>query len=239
MSESPLILIADDEFNVRLMFRTALASAGYTVAEAKNGEEALMWLQAEPFDLVLLDLRMSPLGGMEVLECLRESGNEVPVIIVTAHGSVPDAVAALKLGAIDFLTKPLTPDALRTKVAEVLERHSRSGAESQGPGEEPITAARQFATNLAQAKRALNRRVFPEAEVFLRQALALNSHSAEAHNLMGVLHESRNEHDASYRAYRAALKADRHYRPAQQNMRRYYERFTFGKSDVPVDLGEA
>ena len=56
---------------------------------------------------------------------------------------------------------------------------------------------------------------------------------------MGVLHELRNEHDASYRAYRAALKADRHYEPAKHNMQRYYERFTFGKSDVPVDTGDS
>ena len=53
---------------------------------------------------------------------------------------------------------------------------------------------------------------------------------------MGVLHELRNEHDASYREYKAALKADRHYEPAEHNMLRYYERFTFGRSDVPVDL---
>jgi hypothetical protein len=54
---------------------------------------------------------------------------------------------------------------------------------------------------------------------------------------MGVLHECRNEHDASYREYRAALKADKHYEPARHNMKRYYERFTFGRSDVPLDLG--
>ena len=71
----------------------------------------------------------------------------------------------------------------------------------------------------------------------LKQAIALRPDSTEAHNLMGVLHELRHEHDASYRAYRAALKADRHYQPAQHNMRRYYERFTFGRSDVPVDTG--
>ena len=95
----------------------------------------------------------------------------------------------------------------------------------------------QFAENLRQAKRSLNRRDFEEADVFLKQAIALEAASAEAHNLMGVLHELRREHDASYREYKAALKADRHYEPAQNNMRRYYERFTFGSSDVPLDAG--
>jgi len=71
-----------------------------------------------------------------------------------------------------------------------------------------------------------------------KEAIALEPHSAEAHTLMGVLHELRNEHDASYREYRAALKADRLYEPAKHNMTRYYERFTFGRSNVPVDTGE-
>ena len=88
-----------------------------------------------------------------------------------------------------------------------------------------------------RAKRALNTRWFEEAEVFLKQATGLNPGSAEAHNLRGVLHELRDEHDLSYRAYRAALKADRHYEPAKHNMTRYYERFTFGRSDVPIDTG--
>ena len=84
----------------------------------------------------------------------------------------------------------------------------------------------------------LNHRWFDEAEVYLNQAIGLEPNSAEAHNLMGVLHELRNEHDDSYRAYQAALKADRHYEPAKHNMQRYYERFTFGRSDVPVDTGD-
>ena len=88
-----------------------------------------------------------------------------------------------------------------------------------------MTAASQFAANLSRAKRALNRRRFYEAEVFLSQAIGLKADSAEAHNLMGVLHELRDEHDASYREYKAALKADRHYEPAEHNMLRYYERF--------------
>jgi two-component SAPR family response regulator len=177
---------------------------------------------------------------MDVLEGLREAGHDVPVVIVTAHGSVPNAVQVMKLGAIDFLAKPLSPETLRTVVAEVLERHlpARTGPHSRSLEPEPVTVASQFVANLAKAKRALNRRWFDEAEVYLKQAIGLEPQSAEAHNLMGVLHELRNEHDASYREYRASLKVDKHYEPAQHNMRRYYERFTFGKSEVPVDTGD-
>jgi DNA-binding response OmpR family regulator len=238
MNASKQILIVDDEPNVRLVFRTALESPDYLIATAADGETALRWLRASAADLVLLDLSMPGIGGMDVLETLREEGNDVPVVIITAHGSIPNAVQAMKLGAIDFLAKPLTPEALRSVVAEVLQRHEAGkDASARRAAPEPITIASQFAENLARAKRALNHRAFDEAEIFLKQAIALDPNSAEAHNLRGVLHECRNEHDASYREYRAALKADRHHEPARHNMQRYYERFTFGRSDVPLDLG--
>jgi DNA-binding NtrC family response regulator len=231
------ILIVDDEPNVRLMFRTALESADYVVEEANDGEGALDRQRLAPSDLVLLDLQMPRLDGMTTLRLLREGGHEVPVVIVTAHGSIPDAVAAMKLGAIDFLSKPITPEALRKVVSEVLERQASAHAIPWKPVGS-VTPAAQIAENMIRAKRALNRRGFDEAEVFLKQAIGLDANSAEAHNLKGVIHELRNEHDESYREYRAALKADKHYEPAKHNMLRYYERFTFGRSDVPVDTGD-
>jgi DNA-binding response OmpR family regulator len=235
MGDIRRILIVDDEPNVRLVFRTALESTGAELAAAEDGEAALAWLKANSVDLVLLDLQMPVVGGMGVLERLRAAGNDVPVIIVTAHGSIPDAVAAMKLGAIDFLAKPLTPDTLRRAVAEVLGREAPR-ASARPPGEpEPIVSP--FAGHLRDAKHAITRRHFADAESHLRQAIGLNPKSAEAHNLMGVLHESRGEHDASYRSYKAALKADRDHEPARHNMQRYYERFTFGRSELPVDTG--
>ena len=229
------ILIVDDEPNVRLVFRTALESMGHQLAASEDGASALEWLKTNTVDLVLLDLQMPRLGGMETLERLRSSGNSVPVIIITAHGSIPDAVAAIKLGAIDFLSKPITPDVLRRAVADVLERDKPNNGSTPA---EPLTVESQFATNLRQAKQAINRRRFEEAEVFLRQAIGLDARSAEAFNLMGVLHESRGDRDESYNAYKAALKADRAYEPARNNIQRYYERFTFGRSNLPVDTGD-
>lgn len=237
MSETKHILIVDEP-NVRLVFRTALESAGYRVSEASDGESALARLGLGPVDLVLLDLKLPDLDGLEVLARIRDSGDDVAVIIVTAHGDVPNAVRAMKLGAVDFLAKPLSPERLRAVVAEVLARDDAKPEEAhRGQGAEVVTATSQFVAQLTRAKRSLSRRHFDEAEVFLRQAVALDGRSAEAHNLMGVLHEMRNEHDASYREYRSALKADRHYEPAKHNMQRYYERFTFGTSSLPVDLG--
>lgn len=239
MSVASKILIVDDEPHVRLVFRTTLEGAGYQVSEAVDGESALDTLKHGPADLVFLDLRMPGIDGLEVLERLRDSSDNTPVVIVTAHGDVPNAVHAMKLGAIDFLPKPLTPERLRAVARDVLTRHANHRVLGAGRVvAEPVTSESEFVRDLTLAKRALNQRAFDEAEVYLKEALGLNTKSAEAHNLMGVLHELRNEHDDSYRSYKAALKADRHYEPAKHNMTRYYERFTFGSSKVPVDLGE-
>jgi DNA-binding response OmpR family regulator len=240
MSGPARILVVDDEPHLRLVFRSTLESAGHVVAEAVNGEACLSWLRGFPADLVLLDLQMPRMDGLSVLQALRSEGNNVPVVIITARGSIPDAVAAMRLGAIDFLPKPVAPRALRRMVADVLQRHAvpKPRAESDHSLLVPATTpAAEFGENLKRAKQALNQRTFEQAELYLSRAIALKPDSAEAHNLMGVLHECRNAHDASFQEYRAALKADSSYEPATRNMRRFYERHTFGSSDIPVDTG--
>ncbi len=229
------ILIVDDEPNVRLVFREALTNSGYLVATADDGEAGLTLTEESPFDLILLDLQMPVLGGMGVLQRLRDRGHNIPVVIVTAHGSIPDVVQAMRLGAIDFVSKPLTPEALRKAVSSVLARHAKVSPEPAERG--PITPASEFARLLNRAKKAINLRAFSEAEVFLKEAIALDPQSAEAQNLMGVVHETFHRHDDAYRSYKAAIRADRNFEPAKNNMTRYYERFTFGRSDLPVDTG--
>ena len=240
MTGAARILIVDDEPNVRLVFRTALEAVGYAVDEVADGGAALDRLRESPADLVLLDLQMPRLDGMATLARLREAGNDIPVVIITAYGSVPDAVAAMKLGAIDFLAKPLTPESLRNMVAEVVRRHDDEVPEPirRGGEERLVSPFGLSAASLSRAKRALNRRRFSEAEALLRQALSLDPGSAEAHNLMGVLYELRGDYGDSYSEYVAALKADRHYAPAENNLRRHRERSASGSSAVPVDLGE-
>jgi len=231
------ILIVDDEPNVRLVFRTALESVGYAVAEVEDGASALEWLAGSAADVVLLDLQMPRVGGMEVLRRLRELGNDVPVVIITAHGSIPDAVQAMKLGAIDFLTKPLNPEPLRQVVAAVILRHSEESAApklEQEPSPDWAPNGRPAPTvvtlgpaviDLTAVKRALNRREFDRAFEGLEEALVLAPESAEAHTLMGVLRESMGQAHAAYHAYKLALEADPQYRPALDNLQRYCARF--------------
>ena len=123
---SAKILVVDDEPNVRLGYRTTLEAEGYSIVEAHCGAKALDDLAAGSFDLAILDLRMPDMDGLELLGQTRNRGYATPSVIITAHGDVPHAVHAMKLGAIDFLQKPLTPEELRNIVSDVLARHNTS-----------------------------------------------------------------------------------------------------------------
>ncbi len=224
MSRDARILIVDDEPNVRLMFRTALEAAGHETAEAEDGEAALAVLHAEPFNLVLLDLRMPLMDGMETLRRMRDEGITTPVVIVTAHGSVPDAVEAMKLGAVDFLQKPLNPETLRGVVAEVIGRHERRADEPNTPAYWAEEA--RYDEVLARAKRAMNHLRPVEAELFLRRALDLEPHSPEVHTLLGVLLSGRGEPHSAREQFLAALADDPHYEAAQANLRHLEARFS-------------
>jgi DNA-binding response OmpR family regulator len=224
---SAKLLIVDDEPTILLTFRAALETDGYQVQEASTADEALMAFKAEHYDLAILDLRIGADSGLHILEKMRLAGIRTPAMMLTAYGSIRDAVRAMKLGAIDFLEKPVEPKGLRKIVAEVLERHS---AESAQP--DPLT----FESLLNAAKKAVNLQKFAEAESALAGALKLNDRSPDAHNLAGVLHEIHGDYDAAKRSYGQAIRLDRHYQPAQQNMRRIYELFHFGSSEEPILL---
>lgn len=187
MQAAQCILIVDDEPNVRLMLRTTLESAGYRVLEAADGLGALAGARDDACDLILLDLRMPKLDGMETLTRLRADRVRTPVVMLTAHGSIPDAVAAMKLGAIDFLTKPLTPSKLRAVVSEVLRRHEERPTASDEPAKPPTAPSRSFGYDLARAKRAINGGAFDEAERLLRAILDVDPQSQESHELLDRL----------------------------------------------------
>jgi DNA-binding NtrC family response regulator len=212
------IMIVEDEPHVRLVFRTALDSERCTLTAAEDGETALRWLKLEPCDLVLLDLRMPGIGGMEVLRRLRSTGNDVAVVVITAQDTVPNAVEAMKLGAIDFLGKPLTPDALRRVVAEVLARHPRNESTAN-------VGAHAAPTHdmLSSAKRALNHRLFYRAESLLRAAIEERPDSPEPWYLLGILHEVQQKPAAAREAYEAALRINPNYEPAKLHLMRFHK----------------
>jgi len=114
------ILVVDDEDIVRTSCSRTLSPEGYDVRLAKNGAEGLKMASEERFDLVLTDLKMPDMDGIEVLRIIKEQWPETAVIIVTGYQTVDTAVKAIKLGAYDYIEKPFTPDALITAVREAL-----------------------------------------------------------------------------------------------------------------------
>ncbi|MGH8071406.1 MAG: sigma-54-dependent transcriptional regulator [Candidatus Entotheonellia bacterium] len=117
------ILIVDDEPGQRTMLRAVLTAEGYHVTEADDGAAALAHVETHFYDLILMDVRMAQLDGMAALKAINVRSPGIPVVLMTAYGSVRDAVEAMKLGAYDYLTKPLDIDELKLTVARGL-RHA-------------------------------------------------------------------------------------------------------------------
>ena len=227
----PCILIVDDEPNVRLNYRVTLETEGFEVWEAPSGRAALGELAGKDFDLAILDMRMPEMDGLELLESMRERNIQTPVVIITAYGDVPHAVRAMKLGAIDFLEKPLTPETLRSTVGEILGRHAK-------PPPHPVSKE-TFGALVQAAKRSINLRQFTGAREHIAKALEIRTDSEEVFNLGGVLFEMLEDYDRAKRYYGQAIRLNKNYEPAQQNMRRIYELFQFGSSKEPFNLGES
>jgi two-component system KDP operon response regulator KdpE len=124
------LLIVDDEPALRKALNTSLSSIGFTIAEARNGEEALAALRRNPADLVLLDINMPGMGGIEVCRRMRSASAQIGIVMVTVRESEEDKVEALEAGADDFVTKPYR---LRELIARLRAVLRRSTSRSQPP----------------------------------------------------------------------------------------------------------
>lgn len=225
---TPCVLVVDDEENIRRTLCEALKTLDVQVASAANGDEALAIIEQQPVSVVLLDLRMPGMDGMEVLRRLSESRPELAVIIITAHGTVESAVDAMKLGAIEFLQKPFEPQQVRQLVNRVLRRQALPESESD-----------DYSTCFELAKRCLSQRRADAAIVHLHKAVAIAPERPEAFNLLGAIHEVRGEVHEALNNYRAAWSFDPTYEAARKNIERATsahprsEPITFGELREP------
>lgn len=116
------ILVVDDEKSVRDSLKMVLEFESYEVLFAEHGQEALRYLTTASIDLILLDVKMAGMDGLEVLQRVRQKRSELPVIMISGHGTIETAVEATKLGAFDFLAKPLDRDKLLVTVRNALQQ---------------------------------------------------------------------------------------------------------------------
>ena len=141
----PTILVVDDEASIRRTLREILEYEDFGVEEAVDGEEALAALRENAYDLVILDIKMPKVDGMEVLETIADEDYDVPVLMISGHGTIETAVESTKLGAYDFIEKP--PDLNRLLVTvrnaldhgelEVENRRMRQTITEQSTGDLP------------------------------------------------------------------------------------------------------
>jgi two-component system, NtrC family, response regulator AtoC len=117
------VLVVDDEANLRKVLAALLRRDGYEVTVASDGEQALAEFHKNGADIVVTDLVMPRLGGMEVLRAINSANPDVPVIIITAHGTVDSAVEAIKRGAFDYITKPFDQAELSAVIAKAVKAH--------------------------------------------------------------------------------------------------------------------
>ena len=114
------ILVVDDEDKIRRIIRLMLSVKGHKIDEAKNGEEAFLKLKEDYYDLVIADIKMPKMDGMELLKRINDEGIGVPVVFITAYATVESAVEAMKMGAVDYIPKPFDEDRLLLTVEKAL-----------------------------------------------------------------------------------------------------------------------
>jgi DNA-binding NtrC family response regulator len=117
------ILVVDDEKNILKVVSTTLGKESYTVDTARSSEEAIEKFDKDTHDLIITDLKLPGKSGMELLEYIKSRNPDIPIIMITAFGTIENAVEAMKKGAFNYLTKPVNPDELLSVVKEVLEKY--------------------------------------------------------------------------------------------------------------------
>ncbi|MBN2364637.1 MAG: response regulator [Calditrichaeota bacterium] len=115
-------LVVDDDYGARLLVQKILEKEGYHITLASGGHEALEYLKKDSCDLMISDLKMEGMDGIELLNKVKQSEPNLSVIILTGHASIQTAIEALRLGAVDYLTKPVNADELRIRVKKAIER---------------------------------------------------------------------------------------------------------------------
>jgi two-component system, NtrC family, response regulator AtoC len=130
LPERKQVLIVDDEPNLRKILSAQLTRDGYDVLTAEDGEQGLHLLREHHIDLIITDLKMPKVDGMTLLKRALDIEPELPVVVITAHGTIDTAVEALKRGAFDFVTKPFDKDEVRQIVAKALKTRELRGADA-------------------------------------------------------------------------------------------------------------
>src|SRR3954464_1813150 len=151
--ENPAILLVDDDKDLLQLIAMRLSAAGYNVNAVESGQAALAALAVARPQVVVTDLRMQGMDGMALFDAIHRDSPSLPVVILTAHGTIPEAVSATRRGVFSFLTKPFEPKVLLDTVAEAMRLSSPPAGERESWRAEIITRSSAMEDLLSQARR--------------------------------------------------------------------------------------
>lgn len=203
------VLVIDDEKNIRMILAKCLSYEGYIVDTAEDGKSGIEKFKNGKYDIVLLDMKMPGLTGIDVLKELKKMDKSISVVMMTAFGTIESAVESMQLGAVDYIKKPFTPDIIRAEVKSVLGRLKLIPADTD-----------DFNACLQYAKKCIINKEFEDARKYLMKALSFDTDKAEVYNLLGVLSEYNGDLHNAQKFYKMALCVDYSYEPANTNLQR-------------------
>lgn len=173
------VLVVDDTKSIRMLLTTCLELEGFETVTAKNGQEAIEIFEREKIDLVFLDIKMPELSGTEVLRRIRSKGINTPVVIMTAFGTVKNAVECTRLGAVAYLQKPFTADKVRNLLGELdIDGNDNS---------------LDVKSSISNARMLMEEGRLEEALEVLKKSLSMDIQSKEVYYLIGKVYELKGE----------------------------------------------
>jgi CheY-like chemotaxis protein len=191
------ILVVDDEKNIRLTIQHSLMAADYEVETAGNGLEGLEKFRDGHFDLILMDLRMPQINGIEMLREIREKDKHTAAVVITAYLTIDTLLEAFSLGVSDYIRKPFSPNDVRETVRRVLARETLD-----------IEHATPETTNLEFARKALAGQDISKAMELARTAIEKNSNNPDAMAFLGILQHLSGDVPAAEQSFHEALLVD-------------------------------
>jgi DNA-binding NtrC family response regulator len=201
------ILVVDDERNIRNNLGMVLEAEGYKVDKASNGDEAILQVKAGLYDIVFVDIQMPKMDGLELLRYLRGLRPKMPVVMLTAYGTVSRAVDAMKLGAVDFIEKPFDPKNILLLCEEILQRQK-------------IGMSGTVDELLHLAELARERKAYVEARVHLKTAMMRDLTRPEPYYQLAELSEIGGNVREASNYYYMALEARPTFEPAREALKR-------------------
>ncbi|SHH93024.1 MULTISPECIES: response regulator [Clostridium] len=180
------ILVVDDTKNIREMLKTFLEMEGFTVFEAKNAEEALNIFNTENIDLIFTDIKLPNVSGTELLKQIKKNNRFVTIIVMTAFGTIKNAVECTKYGAAAYLQKPFTTKRVKAVLEEVLRKD---------------TLKKDLNSYITLAKKLIEEEDYPKAEEVLNKALTIDNQNWEIYHLIGRISELQENEEKAKKFY--------------------------------------